>query len=340
MPEIVSPTPANIKNAITTAYYKEPLIARDIVIDDTTKIWLTNRPTLAVEGMDIIVNAEVTTELTQAFQIAFTQKGNAKYLPIKSRMRKFKIDDVLVPEIFEDTILHEWADDAKDAKNMDFAKFWFSHLANLLQEEELLDYMFFGVYQAPTAGVAGDANKSIDGFNKIMIDADALPPSEQPFKFVTMGDWNIETETYLYINEFLKACYGFRPKMRQNQTGSIKQLLLPPKIYDAYVEQRGEKKLTIDTNNPNLAQVFWEKDVQFVSEIALAGRNDTGKRIILQRQGTLARYYNTMNADRSFISFGSSENPDYLPYRIKFQRAYTMLNPFTIIANDVDGQTP
>lgn len=332
-----------VESAITTAYNLNPKVARQIVVGNRTNRWLTDVPSMIEMDMDEIVVFEDYTEMTQSFQVPFTKKGDGIYDAMKFKMRGFKVDQEIIPANFKNTILHKWTADNKNAENTDFAAFWFSDLGNKLQSEEITRYMMFGEYIAPTVNVANAAKNTVDGFNKVLknLDSDA----NNPFKFLALGSYNL-SDVYDYINDFISAAHSFRIELNDanftEANGNQRQLLLPPVVFDAYKQQRAAKSLSIDMANLNaLDNIFWDRGIQFVSDITFGGVDGSGRRIIYQVKGDgLTRWYNTMNEDRSFIMFGKSENARILPYTVQWGRAYGILNPFRVIANDFDNQTP
>lgn len=109
------------------------------------------------------------TELLQPFQKAFTPKGTLTFKPVSIPLFKMKVDVQETPDDLEANWLGFLAElDTTDRKKWPFVR-WFMevHILRQMDRDKELNAIFKGIYAAPTPGIAGAANTSMDGFNKI-----------------------------------------------------------------------------------------------------------------------------------------------------------------------------
>lgn len=114
------------------------------------------------------------SEVIQAYQHAFTPKGDSTFTPNKIDLAKLKVDLQLAPDAIEDNWLGWLAGDEQKLKEWPIVRYILEELvANKVIEDRELSMVYKGVKAAPTAGTAGDADDSMDGFKKVMTDAAA-----------------------------------------------------------------------------------------------------------------------------------------------------------------------
>lgn len=113
-----------------------------------------------------LANATFRT-LVQPFQKAFTQKGGVEIVPNEIRVFRFKIDDEFIPDELYATWLGFLTQKSVDRKDWPFVKWLIEvyYSRQIDQDMELNEY-YKGVYDAPSAGVAGVDGTSMDGLQK------------------------------------------------------------------------------------------------------------------------------------------------------------------------------
>lgn len=110
-------------------------------------------------------------ELLQPFQKSWTPKGIATFRPQVIRAHKAKVDYELYPDDIEATWLGFLADNGLNRKDWPIVRYIQEELLTpRLADDIETKAMYHGVYVAPTAGVAGPASASMDGFRKIIND--------------------------------------------------------------------------------------------------------------------------------------------------------------------------
>lgn len=112
-----------------------------------------------------------STEVLQAFQKAFTNKGGVAFTPYLNTVYRAKVD-VLLDNMDEivDSYLHFMADESKDRKDWPLVKYIIDNHVIPQMVEDLNIAMCRGVYVAPTPGTAGTAIGTMNGLQKIITD--------------------------------------------------------------------------------------------------------------------------------------------------------------------------
>ncbi|MBC7509371.1 MAG: hypothetical protein H7320_11595 [Ferruginibacter sp.] len=121
-------------------------------------------------------NVDVT-EIVQQYQDAFTPKGGVGFDPVRIPLFKMKIDQEFNPHKLQPTWLSFLTSNNTDVTTWPFIR-WFIEMYLVMQAKEDIEMkgIYKGVYVAPTAGVAGDPSKIMNGIEKQIND------------FITAGD--------------------------------------------------------------------------------------------------------------------------------------------------------
>lgn len=111
-------------------------------------------------------------EVVQQFQKTFTAKGDFTFTPNEIRLRNIKVDVTIDP----DDIKASWLGFLANMNDMDrtqwpIVRYMLEvYLAAQIQHDLEMKSYFKGVYTAPQNGVAGSADKALDGFRKLIND--------------------------------------------------------------------------------------------------------------------------------------------------------------------------
>ena len=123
--------------------------------------------------------------ILQQYQKAFTAKGGVDFHPNEIRLRRLKIDDSFYPSDIVETWLGWLAgDSSRNQEEWPLVRWLFEeYYANQIAEDKELLAVYKGVYEAPTAGTAGEGGKVFDGLRKQLQDGAA--DSDYPINVVT-----------------------------------------------------------------------------------------------------------------------------------------------------------
>jgi hypothetical protein len=114
------------------------------------------------------------TSLVQAFQKAFTAKGDFTFTPNKIQLYKMKVDIEIYPDDIEDSWLGFLSSNSLSRKEWPLIRYLLeSFILSKIQEDMELTVIYKGVYVAPTAGTAGTTAGAMNGL-KIGLKAAAV----------------------------------------------------------------------------------------------------------------------------------------------------------------------
>lgn len=145
----------------------------------------------------------VLGEIVQQFQKKFTPKGDITFKPNEITLRNLKVDISLYP----DDVKASWLGFLENVNEQDRAK-W--PIVRYMIENEVIPQLksdlelkvyFKGEYEAPVAGTAGSAAKSIDGV-KTLLDAGVLDSSMQS---VVLTEAITQANAFDMIEEFVDS---------------------------------------------------------------------------------------------------------------------------------------
>ena len=121
----------------------------------------------AQDGNEVGIPVTNLSEVVQSFQNVVTPKGNFTIGAEKVTQRRHKINVQIDP----DTIVGEWEgymyDEKVSRKEMPLVKYIMNKLMSKIEEDREEQMIMKGVYTAPTAGVANNANQTVDGIIRI-----------------------------------------------------------------------------------------------------------------------------------------------------------------------------
>lgn len=118
-----------------------------------------------------VITQSQSAEVLQAYQPAFTPKGETEFSAVINNVRQIKID-YQISEIDElyNSYMSWMADEKKERKDWPFVK-WLVVNEIVPKAIEEMDYNSYnGVYVAPTSGTAGPSIAAVDGFKKVIAD--------------------------------------------------------------------------------------------------------------------------------------------------------------------------
>lgn len=107
------------------------------------------------------------TSMVQAFQKAFTPKGDFTFTPNKIQLYKMKADLEIYPDDVEDSWLGFLASNSLTRKEWPLIRYLLeSFILSKIQEDMELNIIYKGVYVAPTVGTAGLTQNAMNGLRK------------------------------------------------------------------------------------------------------------------------------------------------------------------------------
>ncbi len=195
--------------------------------------------------------------IVQQFQKAFTEKGNLEFVPNEIILRNAKIDVSMYP----DEVKSSWLGFLSSLTIQERAE-W--PLVRYALEREIIPQIghdmetkayFNGVYEAPTNGVAGSAEKTIDGLRKLLNDGLTAGSMNE----VTLSAAPSTSNIFEMVEEFAE---GFADDL----TGVTTRIYMAPSWLRAYFR---DKRNThgADTNfNANSVNI-----VDFMPNVELVG---------------------------------------------------------------------
>lgn len=109
-------------------------------------------------------------EIVQQFQQDFTHKGSAKFTPNEIQLRQWKVDYAFFPDAITESWLGFLSDlNKEDRKDWPIVRYILEvYLTPQIEHDLELNAYGKGVYEAPANGVAGTADKVMDGLVEIV----------------------------------------------------------------------------------------------------------------------------------------------------------------------------
>ena len=151
-----------------------------------------------IETNDTILreaNVEVQ-EVLQQYQDEFTSKGGMDFDPVEIMLYNVKVDIAIVPQKLRKTWLGFLTNNDKTPENYPFVA-WFieQYVMRQINQDIEKKAIYTGVYKAPEIGVAGNANETMNGIEKLLIDAEAA----NKFDFINTG--SIATDAVDFVTQ-------------------------------------------------------------------------------------------------------------------------------------------
>lgn len=192
---------AEIKNALGAfvSLHQKDLLEQLMQKHDTLVHLRTIMSEAQKDNMVGIPSSQLS-DVVQGYQKAFTPMGELTTSAETTIQRRHKIDLLVNP----DDIVGEWEgflyDEKKSRAEMPLVKYILQKLLEKIQDEKERLMVYTGVYQAPVANTPNPADKSVDGFEKILANA-AIAGKFDPF---IMGAFTAD-QTFEYMEEFLSS---------------------------------------------------------------------------------------------------------------------------------------
>lgn len=224
---------------------KQPVVSENYITDIGTS-----------EGQ-IAKSVYVTmTELTQAYQEAFTPKGTVTFTPNEIVLREVKADFEIknLRQLYNSKFLGFLKSGSLDYATHPFVGWFVSQyvLPQMAQDREL-EIIHNGSFLAPTAGTAGLAKNAVDGFGKKIADgitATTITPT-------ATGAWETDPKLFVaQVNDWIQTAIGRLDRRR------LETVRLNEELFDRYTE--GMEQI-YNVNYPRLSE-------DKLSEVRLNGR--------------------------------------------------------------------
>jgi hypothetical protein len=224
---------------------KQPVVSENYITD------------ISASENQIAKSVYVTmSELTQAYQEAFTPKGTVTFKPNEIILREIKADFEIknLRELYNSKYLGFLKSSSLDYASHPFVGWFVSeYVLPQMEDDRELEMIHNGIYLTPTPGTAGLAKNSVNGFKKIIEDgitATTITPT-------ATGAWETDPKLFVgQVNDWIENAIG-RLNRRRLETVRLNETL-----FDRYTE--GMEQL-YNVNYPRLTE---EK----LSEVRLSGR--------------------------------------------------------------------
>lgn len=110
------------------------------------------------------------SEVLQAWQKTKTSKGGIEFIPneIRQKRHMIYIDDISPDDVVKVLEAMDMFDETKEPTDQDIVLYIIDQVTRKANEDRLYEQLYRGKYVAPTSGVAGPAQNSIDGFGEIL----------------------------------------------------------------------------------------------------------------------------------------------------------------------------
>ena len=133
-------------------------------------------------------------EVLQQYQDDFTSKGGVSFEPVWIPLFNMKIDVGVIPHKLIKSWLGFLTNNDHTPENYPFIT-WLvtNYLIKQAQEDQELKAIYRGVYQAPVDGIAGSADKTMNGIEKLLIDLLAIGTANGALGIdpITTGDLSL-----------------------------------------------------------------------------------------------------------------------------------------------------
>ena len=214
----------------------------------------TQEAATVIETNDTILreaNVEVQ-EVLQQYQDEFTSKGGMDFDPVEIMLYNVKVDIAIVPQKLRKTWLGFLTNNDKTPENYPFIA-WFIEQYVMMQINQDLEKkaIYTGIYKAPEIGIAGNANETMNGIEKLLVDAEAANKFDfintgaiatAPEDFVTQIEDFVQSSPELYRTEYdltINMSRTLRDKFRRGMR----------KKYNMYYDQRAQLTSVVDFDN-------------------------------------------------------------------------------------------
>lgn len=141
--------------------------------------------------------------ILQQYQDEFTPKGTVTFKPREIPLYQMKIDQHFNPTKLQRSWVAFLTSNKLDRAEWPFVR-WMIEVYLMKQSmEDMEKYAIHnGVYEAPVDGVAGDPSKTMNGVNKILVDAEAAGD----LTFINTGALSATPSTFVgQVEDFVKA---------------------------------------------------------------------------------------------------------------------------------------
>jgi hypothetical protein len=224
------------------------------------------RESFETQGAFTIIDTEDTvlresntqfTEVLQGFQKAFTPKGGVTFTPKAIPLYNVKVDQLFYPDDLKNQWLSFLTSNSLDRTTWPFVR-WFieSYVMGQIMHDMETQAIYSGVFAAPTAGTANNANQIMNGVKKIINDAvtgTTITPIATGAPSTTALTWCTQVE------DFTKGI----PELYWNQN---LQINMSRTLARRYKEGRRTKY------NSNYAQVSEQLAVEDTDNTSVIGR--------------------------------------------------------------------
>ncbi len=206
-----------------------------------------------------------TTEVLQAYQDAFTPKGDSTFKPVTINLFEQKIDWRKNPQGFVASWLGFLAGDGIDRAQWPIIRYLIEQQILPRRDHDMeVEAIFKGAYVAPTPGTAGDADESMDGIRTIIrahndddlttriatgaFEADAEDFTTQIEEFVLEMAPEVRSRlkyVFMNLNAAIKYKQGKRMKynMSWGQTSDLMSIEDVPNIQVVGLESMGTSEM-------------------------------------------------------------------------------------------------
>jgi hypothetical protein len=156
------------------------------------------------------------TDMIQAFQCAFTAKGDTSFSGNEFKLQQMKVDiqySCADLEKFFESYMVEWYEPGIERTEWGFPKWWYANVYLPKWKEEMeLSVAYNGEHVAPTSGTAGLTINACDGLGTVI--ADAIDDS----KLTPIAVGSFTATTYVdVVNDFISQL----PFLYRNKGGRI-----------------------------------------------------------------------------------------------------------------------
>jgi hypothetical protein len=219
-------------------------------------------------------------DVLQAFQEAFTHKGDWSFEPNDIPLYNVKADNMFLPDKIKNSWFGFWEDLEKPERHKWNIVRWFLEVLKMPKLHENMETCsFYGEYVAPTPGTAGTVLGAFTGIRKVQDDYVASgritpiisgAPSTDPLTFCN------QIEAWVKL---IPEKYRYRPM----------KLVMSKELRDRYAQGRMEKYQKGVIDNPNPVYTIFGSSIVVVGVASMAGSNGwwctpEGNAVKLQRR--------------------------------------------------------